>query len=64
VRRNHTGHRVGEAHQKAKLSDEDVRVMREMREEKGWSYAKLAKHFDCGESTARDIIKYRTRWYA
>jgi len=59
--RNHTGHRVGEWHQRAKLSDEQVRKMRELRKFRGTSYAKLAALFGCGESTARDITNYMTR---
>lgn len=61
--RNHLGYRVGESHQNAKLSDEDVREMRRLRESKPWlwSYRSLAQHMGCGESTARDIVTYRTR---
>mgnify|MGYP001600771486 CR=1 FL=1 len=64
--RNHTGHRVGEWHQRAKLTDETVRRMREKYadwkargEIKG--YRLLARIFGCGVSTARDIVTLRTR---
>lgn len=61
--RNHTGHRVGECHQNAKLTDSQVREMRELRERapKVWSYGNLAARFKCGESTVRDIVNYCTR---
>lgn len=63
MNRNHTGHRVGECHQNAKLSDSDVAEMRSLREERPdlWSYAALSLKFGCGESTVRDIVTYRTR---
>ncbi len=66
VSRNHTGHRTGQCHGNAKLTDSQVAEMRRLRSanEKSWSYAKLAKRFRCGESTARDIVQYRTRWAA
>ena len=64
--RNHTGHRVGEWHHRAKLPDEAVRRMRakyaewKVRSElKG--YRLLARIFGCGVSTARDIVTLRTR---
>lgn len=66
MKRNHLGYRVGEDHHKAELSDADVRGMRALYAEwkkKGWrkGYGTLAAIFGCGDSTARDIITYRTR---
>lgn len=66
LKRNHLGYRVGECHQRAKLSDEKVRQMRETyqtwkEEGKHKGYEALAKVFGCGVSTARDIVTYRTR---
>lgn len=51
-------------HHRAKLPDEIVKEMRKLREEepKRWTYLALAKHFGCGESTARDIVNYWTRY--
>ena len=65
----HTGHRCGETHHRARLSDDQVREMRRLYEDwkaKGLrkGYATLAAIFGCGESTARDIVTYRTRWAA
>jgi Mor family transcriptional regulator len=54
---------VGEDHQKAKLTNEQVEQMRAEHETKGSSYGQLAKAFKCGVSTARDIVQYRTRTY-
>jgi len=59
MKRNHTGHRVGECHQKAKLTDEQVRQLRQ--DHKTLGYRKLAKKYGIGQSTARDIANYWTR---
>lgn len=59
--RSPSGHRCGSSHQRAKLTTEQVKEMRAMREATGASYATLAAQFECGESTARDIVTYRTR---
>lgn len=61
ISRNHTGHRVGECHQHAKLSTAQVKQMREMNNS-GLGYTRLSRIFKCGRSTARDICTYRTRW--
>lgn len=63
IARNHTGHRVGECHQRAKLTDSQVRSMRADRE-MGLSLRALAKAYGCGLSTARDICDYATRYTA
>jgi len=60
MKRNHNGYRVGECHQRAKLSDEQVRRMREAHSN-GFGYRRLSQIFQCGQSTARDIVTYRTR---
>ena len=62
IRRNHTGHRVGEYHQRAKLSDEQIKAMRKMYVPGKVGYETLARQFGCGISTARDICTFRTRW--
>lgn len=61
VARNHTNHRIGQSHPKAKLSDEKVREMRRLNQQEGIGYLRLGRMFGCGESTARDICTYRTR---
>lgn len=56
----------GEKHHNANLTDEQVKDMRRLYA--GWKdagsrkgYPTLAAIFKCGESTARDIVTYRTR---
>ncbi len=56
-----SGHRCGESHPRARLTDEQVREMRQLREQRRKSYDLLGLIFGCGESTARDICTYRTR---
>ncbi len=55
------GHRVGESHGNAKLSDEQVDKMRELREQKGFSYGKLAMLFKTSKFTVRSICTYQRR---
>ena len=52
----------GEDHPKARLSDEDVRQMRKDYLAYVVGYETLAKRWNCGVSTARDIITMRTRF--
>ena len=63
IARNHTGHRVGEYHQHAKLTDEQVKAIRAANES-GTGYKRLAKQYGVGISTIRDYCTYRTRWSA
>ena len=56
------GSRVGETHHRAKLTDHDVDLIRELREEHKLTYEALAEKFECSKSTIRDICRYRRRW--
>ena len=55
------GHPSGESHYKARLTDKDVREMRELHRRAKKGYETLALIFGCGASTARDICTGRTR---
>lgn len=61
MKRNHTGHRVGQDHHRAILTDEQVAKIRRMYRPRIVSYDVLAREFGCGASTIRDIVTYRTR---
>ena len=61
IRRNHTGHRMGEHHQRAKLTDAQVAEIRAKYRPYRRGYRQLAREYGCGESTIRDICQYRTR---
>jgi DNA-binding CsgD family transcriptional regulator len=60
IRRNAKGYRVGESHQKAKLTYHQVEQMRLMRDQ-GSTYQQIADAHACSYWTARDIADYRTR---
>lgn len=59
-RRNHTGHRVGEWHHRARLTEAQVEQIRRMYRPRRVGYGALAETFGVGESTIRDIITRRT----
>jgi|WetSurMetagenome_2_1015567.scaffolds.fasta_scaffold927971_2 hypothetical protein len=48
-------------HHRAKLNDEQVKLMRQIYQPWVKGYETMAKQFNCGISTARDILTYRTR---
>jgi len=56
----------GERHPKARLSDHDCDLIRELGDPEDsdrLTYAAIALKFDCSKSTIRDIVKCRTRWF-
>lgn len=58
---NDAGRRVGESHQNAKLSDEDVRLILELHCYHGCGYGTIAKKFESSKWTIRNICKGRRR---
>lgn len=61
IKRGPSGHRVGEGHQRAKLSDAQVLEIR-AKNAAGVGYRKLAAEYGCGQSTIRDFCTLRTRF--
>lgn len=57
---NERGLRVGQDHQRAKLTDAAVEMIRRLHEE-GLSYQVIAIKFDIAKSTVQDICTYRRR---
>ncbi len=57
---NEGGRRIGQEHPGAKLTDAEVAVMLDLRDE-GYSYAWLAAKFDVSKSCARWICTGRNR---
>lgn len=57
---NEKGLRVGQDHQRAKLSDAAVETIRELHEG-GMSYSVIARKFEIAKSTVQDICTYRRR---
>jgi hypothetical protein len=60
VKVNEKGRRIGEGHHRSKLTDHEVDLVRELRDE-GFSYGWLAEKFEVGKSTIRDICICRCR---
>lgn len=50
----------GENHPKAKLTDHEVELVRQLRED-GYTYDQLSEIFETPPSTIRDMCKYLTR---
>ena len=61
LRQQRRGHRRGEAHPRAKLSDNDVALIRTLHERHGLGYGTLAAKFETSKSTVRNVCTYHTR---
>lgn len=64
---NDEGRRVGESHHRAKLTDEDIELIRQLREllnpdgSHQWSYGSIAKCFETSKGVIHDICSMRRR---
>lgn len=58
---NETGRRIGEDHQHAKLTNDQVDRIRDLHEDHGLSYTQLASMFCVSKSSVADICQYRRR---
>lgn len=58
---NDKGLRVGEDHQRAKLTDQDVERMRQLHEVDGIGYRRLCKMFEVSHTAVRRICNYEMR---
>lgn len=61
MKRNHTGHRIGESHHRAKIPDAVVRAIRAEYLAYVRGYKRLGEKFGLPWPTVRDIVTYRTR---
>ena len=52
-------HTIGVKHGRALLSEDDVHFIRRLYHDGGWTIASIARRYDRGESTIRDIVKGR-----
>lgn len=57
---NENGRRVGDYHPNARISDGDVELLLEMREE-GWGYRRLAAKFEVSKNLVRMICAGKRR---
>lgn len=51
----------GQAHHRAKLTDHEVGLVRELHEKYRLGYRQIARKFECSPWTIRDICKHWTR---
>ena len=58
-RRRGYRYRCGEEHPRAKLSQEDVRLVRELKDA-GLGYGEIGKKFEVSRFTVRDVCRYKT----
>lgn len=56
-----SGHRIGQAHLRAKLSDDDIELIRDIYDEGMVGYGTLAKAFNVPKWYIRDIVTFRRR---
>jgi hypothetical protein len=61
VQYNENGRRCGETHHRAKLTDQQVDQIRDLREEQHWSYGRIALALGISKSAVFDICQYRKR---
>jgi DNA-binding CsgD family transcriptional regulator len=54
------GYRVGESHHLSKITDDEVELMRILREG-GLTCLEIAKKFDCARTTVSSIVNYNHR---
>lgn len=57
---NEKGNRIGEDHQRAKLTDRDVELIRQLLAD-GWAPVEIARKFEVSRQTICDIHKGRRR---
>ena len=55
------GRRIGQSHHNATIPDETVARIRELHEEHGWGYRRIAKHLALRWQTVAKIALYKRR---
>ena len=55
------GRRIGQTHHNATITDETVAVIRELHEDRGWGYRRIAKHLGLRWQTVAKIARYQRR---
>ncbi len=53
---NARGRRIGEHHPSAVLTERDVQLLFELREE-GWGYGRIARKLECSKTQVKRIVK-------
>ena len=55
------GRRVGESHHNATIPEATVKEIRDLHEELGWGYRRIAKHLSLRWQTVAKIARYQRR---
>lgn len=55
------GKRCGQTHGRAQVTDRDVELARQLHEQDGWGYKRIAKKLEVPVRTVRDWLAYRFR---
>ncbi len=55
------GRRVGESHHNATIPEATVKEIRDLHEELGWGYRRIAKHLGLRWTTVAKICRYQRR---
>lgn len=58
---NDIGRRIGETHHRSTIPDEIVDAIREMHEDRGWSYQRIAMRLKLPVPTVAKICRYERR---
>ena len=58
---NEDGRRIGEGHHNATIPEETVTLIRELHEEHGWGYRRIARHLDLARNYVIKICRYQRR---
>lgn len=61
IRVNEKGYRVGESHHKSRLSDEQVELVRRLREEHGLSLGEISLRLGLPKTTVAYLCRYERR---
>ena len=56
-----SGKRAGQAHPRALATDRDVELARQLHEQDGFGYKRIAKIMEAPVRTVRDWLKYKSR---
>lgn len=57
---NDAGHVIGQDHHRARLTDHDVDLMRELRDD-GMTLSEIASKFECSKTQVSDICAHKRR---
>ena len=60
ISRNERGYRIGQSHPRARSSDHEVELVRDLRDQ-CWTYSSIARKLEMSKSTVAEILEGRIR---